>query len=71
MKNWQNLRDLVLKNLLDNNFIDQNQFNDFKTKINLKKLKVFLRMHNIILKMLEKTLLKNFHMIRFINKALI
>ncbi len=37
-------RDLVLKNLLDNNFIDQNQFNDFKKqKINLKKTKkVFL-----------------------------
>ncbi len=46
-------RDLVLKNLLENNFINSNQYKNFKSqKIQLKKRKkFFLKMLNITLRM--------------------
>ena len=34
-------RNLVLKNLLDNEFINKNEYNELKKKINLKKKRKF------------------------------
>ena len=46
-------RDLVLKNLFDNKFINQNEYQNYKSQnIELKKTKkIFWKMLNIILKM--------------------
>jgi penicillin-binding protein 1A len=53
-------RDLVLKNLFENKYIDLEEYNYLKEKKILlnKAKKVFLEDLNIILKMLEKTVIE-------------
>ena len=64
-------RNLVIKNLYDNAYIDEKIYEELvKKKIKLKKRKkYFLKMPDIMLKMLENLLLKNMDFNMFIKKV--
>ena len=63
-------RNLVLKNLYDNNYLNQINSKTFKEKLKLKKRKsVYLENSRYYVEDIRKLIVKNMDLIKFINKV--